>query len=701
MSSPRPVVLERLAYTLAAPVLAAAPNLAPDAAVNTVVVLAGAAGAVGSYVAVKSDEPGTGRRLLRWSPLTIAAAVDVAAHHTTGWGPFGLDAWLAAGWLAAGWTVLPFSRLTRRRHRPALAAPLPQPVEAAAAPVPQPVADDGASTFTRQVRQLWERAGNPGRTIVVKAIPHDGMPHDLSVLLRATEEGRPIGTLTTQAVAAAFGITDAPGTIHFAPVEQQPGREGGPGWLEVHLTPDAALRRRTAPTPAQKWADSIGQDRGAIPGSVYVDTVRDDQRGVTFVLARMDDPHREPRINPAALAAAMGAAYDDGRVFATVDGSDILVAVWDGSPLAAVYPATRDLLTPDAEGRWVCGYLTNGQPGRQRVYTDRGAAHGLITAPSGGGKTQLMGLFVAADSLFGKVVWLATEAPDEKTTALGRHCDRYGVGALYMVRMSRALVALMEIRGEMVWDDGECHDWDPARPGCPYRPLSAYLDEFLSAARDETYGAELMTNTETVSVKGRKYGVGEAVAGQSVYVQDGFTQLLCENLRENCIPIVLKVAPKKMLDMFKSLGVAPEDVPAPLPRSFSPAETGRIERIMAGQPEPPANGNTGGAGWIIEGKHPEVLRTLFMDFGAPIDHLFADTVHGLTDHEIRELKARDLWFDWTEPPRPGEFGDDEGEDSPRPRSGGNGGGRRTPAARREPVVTARQALDTIKQLTNN
>ncbi|MEU9413224.1 chromosome segregation protein ParM [Streptomyces sp. NPDC048281] len=698
MSSPRPVVLERLAYTLAAPALAAAPNLAPDSAVNGSIVLAGVVGA-GGILAAKRGGSGAGRKILRWAPLVLAAAVDVAARHTTGWGPYGLDGWLAAGWLAAGWTVLPYSRLSRRRHRPALAESLPQIAEAA--PAEQPVVvNDGASSFTRQVRQLWERAGNPGNTIVVKAIPHDGAQHDLSMLLRAAEEGRPIGALTEAAVAAAFGTDDAPGVIHFSAVEQLPGRQGGPGWLEVHITPDAALRRRTAPTRAQKWEDTIGGERGAIPGSVYVDRVRDDQRKVTFWIARMRDPKRGPLINSSALAAAMGVSYDDGRVFATVDGPDILVTVWDASPLATVYPATRELLTPDSEGRWVCGYLTNGQPARQRAYTDRGAAHGLITAPSGGGKTQLMGLFVAADSLFGKVVWLATEAPDEKTAALGKHTDRYGVGALYMVRMSRALVALMEIRGEMVWEDGECHDWDPARPGCPYRPLSAYLDEFLSGARDETYGMELMTNTETVSVKGRKYGIGETVAGQSVYVQDGFTQLLCENLRENCIPIVLKVAPRKIMDMFKSLGVAPEDIPEPLPRSFSPAEAGRIARIMTGQPEPPSDSNTGGAGWIIESKSPEVLRTLYMDFGAPIAHLFADTVHGLTDHEIRELEARDLWFDWTEPPRPGEFGpepdDKEGDEADAPR---RHGGSRQPAVRRDTVTTARQALEMLKHLT--
>ncbi|MDQ0577916.1 chromosome segregation protein ParM [Streptomyces rishiriensis] len=699
MPAPRPVVLERLAYTLAAPALAVAPNVSPDGAVSTSVLLAGTAGVAGTYLAAKSGTEGAGRRILRWTPLTLAAAIDIAAQHTTGYGPGGMDALLAAGWAAAGWTLLPFSRLARSRHRRALAAPAPV---AAALPMAEApvIVDDGADIFTQQVRRLWERAGQPANTIVVKAVPHEGTPHDLTLLLRAAETGRPITGLTEAGVAAAFG-TDV-SVVRFADVQQQPGRQGGPGWLEVHLTPDADRRRRTAPTAAELWADTIGGERGAIPGSVYVDKARDASRKVTFWIARMADPQTEPRVSLPALCTAVGAAYDDGRVFLTLDGPEILVSVWDSSPLAAIYPATRELLTPDTDGRWVCGYLTNGQPARQRVYTDRGAAHGLLTAPSGGGKTQLMGLYIAADSLFGKVVWLATEAPDEKTAALGEHTDRYGIGPLFMVRMTRALVALMEIRGQMRWADGELHDWAPGAPGCPYRPLAAYMDEFLSAARHDLYGAEIMNNAEIISVKGRKYGVGETVAGQSVYVQDGFTQLLCENLRENCIPIVLKVAPKKILEMFKTLGVAPEDTPDPLPRSFSPAEAGRIERIMAGQPEPPTDSNTGGAGWIIEGKKPEVLRTLFMDFGAGISHLFADTVHGLTDHEIRELDALGLWFDWTEPaPRPGEFGpepdeDGDGEDIPRPRKSR----KRSPASHRDTVTSARQALETIKHLTS-
>ncbi|WP_086709598.1 chromosome segregation protein ParM [Streptomyces antimycoticus] len=694
MSVPRSVALERTLYTLAAPVLAAAPNLYPDSPVNTVVQLAGAAGIGGWVLAAKSDKPGAGRKILRWSPLVLAAAVDVAAKHTISWGPWCMDALLAAGWAAAGLLVMPFSKHSRRNHRPALAAPAPAPAPQLQ-PAPEPSVaqpDDDADPFTRQVRWLWQNRGMPGRTIVIKATPHPGMPNDLSLLLRASEAGRAISSLKEDDIAAAFGVDVTDVTIRE--VVRQYGREGGPAWKEVDVTPDANDRRRKAPTAREWWADRIGAAGGAVPGSEFVKEARDTERKVTHYIAQVPDEMGEPRVNQHALAAALKTKYDEGRLFVTIDGSQVLVSLWDSSPLARVFPATRELLTPDKDGRWVTGYLGNGQPARNRVYTDRGAAHGLFVAPSGGGKTQLMGLHVAADALFGAVVWLAAEAPDEKAATLGQYTDRYGVGALYMIRLLRALDALMEIRGEMPWEDGRVYDWDPKLPGCPYRMLSAYLDEFLSAARHGDYGAEIMDLAEKVSVKGRKYGIGIKVAGQSIYVQDGFTQLLCENLRENCIPVVLKVAPGKVGAMFKALGIPSENTPDPLPRSFSPEEAGRIERVMRGEPEPPANSNTGGAGWIVEAKQPEVLRTLFMDFKNGLDDYFPDIIATLTDHEIRELEARDLWFDWTEP------GDDEDGDDGAPKKGGgkrHGGG--NSAARRDAVTSPRQALEAIKHLS--
>ncbi|MFF9251750.1 chromosome segregation protein ParM [Streptomyces globisporus] len=702
MPTPRSVVLERLAYTLTAPVLAAAPNLYPDSPVNQVVQLAGAAGIGGWFLAAKSDAPGTGRKILRWSPLVLAAAVDVTAKVTTGFGPWWMDGLLACGWAAAGWIVSPFSRHTRRSHRPALASPTPAArLQPATAEPARALPDDGADAFTRRVRALWARAGDPGRTQVVTAAPHPGTDHDLTLLLRAAEPGRPIAGISEAAVAAAFGIDEA--FVKFAAVTRSGGRQGGPGWLEVHLTPDEAERRNRTPTVQEWWADRIGHTAGPIPGSEFIKKIRDKGRKVTHYIGQVPDEMGEPRVNLHGLAAALKTKYDEGRMFVTIDGNQVLVSLWDSSPLAQVFPATRELLTPDADGRWVTGYLGNGQPARNRVYTDRGAAHGLFVAPSGGGKTQLMGLHIAADALFGAVVWLAAEAPDEKAAMLGEYTDRYGVGALYMIRLARALDALMEIRGEMVWEDGRVHDWDPKLPGCPYRMLSAYLDEFLSAARHGLYGAEIMDLAEKISVKGRKYGIGLKVAGQSIFVQDGFTQLLCENLRENSIPVVLKVAPGKVVGMFKALGIPSENTPDPLPRSFSPEESGRIDRVMSGEPEPPTNSNTGGAGWIVEAKQPEVLRTLFMNFSEGLDDYFPDTIATLSDHEIRELEARDLWFDWTEPPRPGEFGpepDDEDDEESAPKRSGKGRGGK-PAARRDTVSSPRQALDAIKALSRS
>lgn len=703
-TTPRIVVLERIAYTAAAPVLAAAADLPLHTPIGLGVAAAGAIGGIGSVLAVKNDE-GTGRKLVRLAPLTLAAAIDVAAHNVPGWGwgwTWGLNAALAAGWAAAGWFVLPLSRSSRRGHRPALAqTPVPQPLPAPV-PEPAPAPVDDADRFTQGVRMLWKRAGNPGRTHVVKAVPHPGMPNDLTMLLRCTEPGRPITGVNQPVVAAAFGIREDDVTL--APVPQQAGRQGGPGWLEVHLTPDLALRRRTNPTVQEWWADRVAVD--AIPGSQFVRKVRNQERGVTYWTARMPDSMGEPRINMPALCRALGTSYEDGVVFITVAGGDILISHWDDSPLARVYPATRELLTPDAQGRWVVGFLSNGQPARNRCYTDVGAAHGLLVSPTGGGKTQLMSLFICADTNFGAVVWLASQASDEKTTTLGRFVDRQGSGELYMVRAMRAALALMEIRAKMPWADGQLHDWDPKLPGCPYSVLSVYWDEFLTAARNGDYGPEIMDDAEEISVKGRKYAIGEKVAGQSVYVQDGFTQLLNENLRQLCIPVVLKVAPKKISDMFKSLGVTPEDIPDPLPRSFTKAEAGRIDRIMRGEPEPPNDSNTGGVGWIVDGAKPEVMRTLFMDFSKDISHLFPETVTHLTDHEIAELTRRDLWFDWqNEPPRPGEFGpepedEDDLGDGPSRKSkprGAGGGGKGRP--RHDTVTNPRQALDAIKKLT--
>ncbi|MCL3998170.1 chromosome segregation protein ParM [Streptomyces lavenduligriseus] len=713
MTTPRSAALERLAYTLAAPVLAVAPNVFPDSPVNTVVQLAGAAGIGGWVLAAKSDEPGAGRKILRWSPLVLAAAVDVAAKHTPGFGPYWLDGLLAAGWATAGFVVMPFSRHTRRGHRPALAAPAPQLMPARVAPEPtvaQP--DDGADHLTREARILWERAGMPARTHIVKATRHPGMRHDLTVLLRASETGRPISGLTPEAVGAAFGVAAADVTL--ADVAIQPGRQGGPGWMEALVTPEANARRRTQPTDAERWADRVAGPKGGAPGSELVHKTRDHERGVTFYRAKMTDATESPRIDLPKVCRGLGLPEDDSCVFVLIDGSEFLISAFDTPPLSQIFPATRELLTPDAKGMYVCGFTITGQPVKTMVYQhDKNApAHGLTLGVSRSGKTQFFAINMAAQSLAGQVVWLSTVRKDEKTTVLGRYIDRQGSNALWMARSLRAAKALCEIRAEMPWPhDGQPHDYKPGDPRCPYRQLNVYADEFMTAAQDPDFGEFIQKDGDDLTVTGLKYGIGFNPAGQSPFAHNGFSTEMKDNLRQNSRPVIFNMgSPAATRKAAEGTMENPYDVPT-IPARYSRTEGSAIERAMRGEADPENGVSTGGVAVIVlDNGRAVLMRSLYADFDTDLADLFPEEIYRLTDHEISELEKRGLWFDWNEPVRPGEFWPepDEGdEDEGRSRrrgggGGGNGGGGRGSKngnRRLEQAASPRQALEAIKNLS--
>ncbi|MGA4867265.1 chromosome segregation protein ParM [Streptomyces lavendulocolor] len=711
MTTPRSVALERLAYTLAAPVLAVAPNLYPDSPVNSFVQLAGAAGIGGIILAAKSEETGAGRKILRWAPLVLAAAVDVAAKNTVGWGPYWMDGLLAAGWAAAGLLVLPYSRHARRRHRPALAAPAPQPVPAEAAPEPLPaLPDDGADLLTREARMLWERAGMPARTHVVKATRHPGMRHDLTLLLRASETGRPITGLSPEAVGAAFGVPAADVTLADVPV--QPGRQGGPGWMEASITPEANARRRTKPTDAERWVDRVAGPKGGAPDSVLVHRTRDDERGVTFYRAKMADSTETPRIDLAKVCRGLGLPEDDSCVFVLIDGSEFLVSAFDTPPLSQIFPATRELLTPDAKGMYVCGYTITGQPVKNMVFQhDKNAArHGLILGVSRSGKTQFFAIDMAAMSLAGQVVWLSTVRKDEKTTVLGRYIDRQGSNALWMARSLRAAKALCEIRADMPWPhDGQPHDYKPGDPRCPYWQLNVFADEYMTAAQDSDFGEFIQADGDDLTVTGLKYGIGFNPAGQSPFAHNGFSTEMKDNLRQNSRPTIFNMgSPGATRKAAEGTMENPYDVPT-IPARYSRSEGSSIERAMRGEADPENGVSTGGVAVIVlDNGRAVLMRSLFADFDTDLAEIFPDEVVRLTDYEIEELTKRGLWFDWNEPVRPGEFwpepeeGDDgEGKSSRRGDGGGGGGGKRSSSRRAEPQVTSpRQALEAIKSLTD-
>ncbi|MFD6114038.1 chromosome segregation protein ParM [Streptomyces yangpuensis] len=710
MTTPRSVALERLAYTLAAPVLAVAPNLYPDSPVNQVVQLAGAAGIGGWVLAAKSDEPGAGRKILRWCPLVLAAAIDIAAKNTTGFGPYWLDGLLTAGWAAAGYLVMPFSRHTRRRHRPALAAPTLQPAPAEAVEEPVAVPDDGADLLTREVRMMWENAGMPGRTHVVKATRHPGQRHDMTILLRASETGRPITGLSEDAVAAPFGVPSS--DVVLAEVAVQPGRQGGPGWLEARITPDANQRRRTKPTDQERWTDRVAGPKGGAPGSELVHRTRD-ERGVTFYRAKMADSTETPRIDLAKVCRGLGLPEDDSCVFVLIDGNEFLISAFDTPPLSQIFPATRELLTPDAKGMYVCGYTITGQPVKNMVFQhDKNAArHGLILGVSRSGKTQFFAIDMAAMSLAGQVVWLSTVRKDEKTTTLGRYIDRQGSNALWMARSLRAAKALCEIRADMPWPhDGQPHDYKPGDPRCPYRQLNVFADEFMTAAQDAEFGEFIQTDGDDLTVTGLKYGIGLNPAGQSPFAHNGFSTEMKDNLRQNSRPTIFNMgssgATRKAAEGTME---NPYDVPT-IPARYSRTEGSAIERAMRGEADPENGVSTGGVAVIVlDNGRAVLMRSLYADFDTDLSELFPDEVNRLTDHEISELEKRGLWFDWNEPVRPGEFWpepdeDDDGDGKPRRRGGGGGGkggGRGSKGSSlSEKVASPRQALEAIKSLTD-
>ncbi|MEU2147862.1 MULTISPECIES: hypothetical protein [Streptomyces albovinaceus subgroup] len=710
MTTPRSVALERLAYTLAAPVLAVAPNLYPDSPVNQVVQLAGAAGIGGWFLAAKSDEHGAGRKILRWSPLVLAAAIDVTAKTTTGFGPYWMDGLLAAGWAAAGYLVMPFSRHTRRRHRPALAAPAPQPAPAEVLEEPV-VVDDGADLLTRDARMLWEQAGMPGRTHIVKATRHPGQQHDMTILLRASETGRPITGLTEAAVAAPFAVHS--GDVVLAEVAIQPGRQGGPGWMEAHITPDANQRRRAKPTDQERWTDKVGSPKGGAPGSELVHKSRDDVRGVTFYRAKMADATTSPRIDLAKVCRGLKLPEDDSCVFVLIDGIEFLISAFDKPPLSAIFPATRELLTSDAKGMYVCGYTITGQPVKNMVFQhDKNAArHGLILGVSRSGKTQFFAIDMAAMSLAGQVVWLSTVRKDEKTSTLGKYIDRQGSNALWMARSLRAAKALCEIRAEMPWPhDGEAHDYKPGDARCPYRQLNVFADEFMTAAQDAQFGEFIQTDGDDLTVTGLKYGIGFNPAGQSPFAHNGFSTEMKDNLRQNSRPTIFNMgSPGATRKAAEGTMENAYDVPT-IPARYAQQEGSAIERAMRGEADPENGVSTGGVAIVVMDNGRAVLmRSLYADFDTNLAALFPDDVNRLTDHEISELEKRGLWFDWNEPVRPGEFWpepeEDDGDDGGSRRRGGGGGkgggrGSKGGSRRSTEVVSARKALEAIKSLTD-
>ncbi len=430
---------------------------------------------------------------------------------------------------------------------------------------------------------------------------------------------------------------------------------------------------------------------------------------MTFYRARMEDSTELPRVDLMKVCRGLGIKEDDSCVFLLADGAEFLISVFDEPPLSAIFPATRELLTPDAKGMYVCGFTITGQPVKNMVWQrdKNAAAHGLILGVTRSGKTQYFAIAMAAESLAGAVIWLSSYRKDEKTSTLGQYIHRQGSSPLFMVRKLRAAKALCDIRAEMPWAyDGKPHDYKPGDSRCPYPPLNVYADEFMTASSDPIYGAEIQSLGDDLTVMGLKYGIGFKPAGQSPFAHNGFSTEMKDNLRQNSRPVIFNMgSPAATRKAAEGTMENPYDVPT-IPARYARQEGSAIERAINGEPDPENGVSTGGVAVIVlDNGRAVLMRSLYADFDTDLAHLFPD-VNTLTDHEISELDKVGLWFDWNEPPRPGEFGpddDDEDDDAGRPRKGrkrggGSSGGRGE--QHRDSVTSPRQALEAIKKLTN-
>ncbi len=637
----RRVHLERTVYGAAALGLVIAPNMDPSGTANLAMLASAGipAGIAALRAWKKADSPDWSliRLITRALPFASATAVDVTALFTSGWG---IDAALAAGWglSMAFWAPLSRSGNLRLAHQALreIEAAATEPDEAAGA----------EDEFERTLHAMWERAQIPGDTRLRNIERHIGRTIDFSALIKAPD-GRVVPKLEKRIIAGAFGIS---------PEEAIELRETayGPGWLDLTVRPQAYKEStKKGPTDADWWAQNIARTGKAIPGSVFDYKIRDDERGVTHWVAQMEDETDAPRPDIPKLCTAVGANKEDLRVFAHVDGHRVHVMVCDEPPLVVVRHATREDVTPDAKGFWRLGVAYDGSYVNGRVHRPEGIALGLTGGASGSGKSQLIILGVAAAANADMVNWVATEGADGKIALLARHVDRHGVGALYIWRMLRAAVALMDIRGAMPRADGTVRDWKPNDPGCPYRGLTVDVDEYLAAAKHEKYGERISLLGELLSVKGRKYGVALKAAGQDMKVEDGFTTTMRNQLKANSRPVVLNMgdaaATRRAFD-----GLVPSEyIPDPLPGEYGGTRL-TIEQRIAGEEAPEDASGIGGVGWIVIKGRPVLMCTLFVDLSgddaeANLAALFPDTAWGLTDYELQKLDELGLLGDWNAP----------------------------------------------------
>jgi hypothetical protein len=471
-------------------------------------------------------------------------------------------------------------------------------------------------------------------------------------------------------IAAAFNVP-----VPAVSLEEIQGV--GPGRMRLTVTPTRAPRTKTF---EGMWDELVAAPGGAIPNAA-VTRVNDQVPGKVMILAEAPSG-QVAHVDQDKLCSAFGIDPAEMRLVAESRGREVLVSLYESAPLTGAREATRDLLTLDGFGRFTIGTTHDGRDAKVHMRSASGTFHGFLVGVTGSGKTVAIALLCAAYANAGLASWVTSARPDAQMAAVGRHVDRQGSGALFTVRLLRAAVGLMDIRGQINEEAG--HDFSAHSP---YPALTLILDEFNSLATDPTHGAEIAELTDILAREGRKFGIGVVFAGQSLNLDKlGGSASLREQVQGG-VGIVLRIS-GGIAARQATGGLAGDVELAPIPDRLG-AHVSLIDRMTGTADDTPGQ-PTHGMGHVVTGSDATLMRTLYVhlpDDGSPdgLSEIFPQGgVNTLTDREVEALG--DLYGDWNAP--------DDNTDTPG--SGGDGSLLLPPAAPAGPVRTKKQP--TVKDM---
>uniref|UniRef100_UPI003F496191 type IV secretory system conjugative DNA transfer family protein n=1 Tax=Streptomyces achromogenes TaxID=67255 RepID=UPI003F496191 len=457
--------------------------------------------------------------------------------------------------------------------------------------------------------------------------------------------GKPVPRIDLTAAAAAFGVPAG-----CVAVDEIPGV--GPGRLRLTVAPTT---RKSGGNLHDIWAEKVARPGGAIPGSEVVRVEQFPARGDLpargMILAQVDAGELA-RINHGQLCSAFGVEPEELRLVAEARGRQALVTLYESAPLKASRRATRELLTLDAYGRYTIGTAHDGSDAKVHMQSAAGTLHGFLVGVTGSGKTVALALMCAAWALAGLANWVTSARPDAQMSAVGRHIDRQGAGAVFTWWMLKAAIALMDIRGEINAEVG--HDFSDHSP---YPGLVLVLDEFNSLVGDETLGDEIAHMTDVLAREGRKFGIGINFAGQSLNLSKLGGEASLRDQVQGGIGVVLRIASSSggIAARQATGGLAGDVDLAEIPDRFN-ASTSLMDRMHGTTDDVPGE-TTQGVGHTVTGSQATMMRTLYVHLpkdGSPdgLGDIFPEGggINTLTDRETDALTERGLWHDWTTPP---------------------------------------------------